>query len=62
MHYSNQQLEAELQKIAVENNSAVNLPNELPADTFKPLPEVEEFVREYREYQEQTANLDIGTY
>ena len=62
MHYSNQQLEAELQKIVEENKSEVNLPDQLPADAFKPLPEVEEFVREYREYQEQTADLNIGTY
>jgi len=61
MHYSNQKLEAELQKIAVDPTE-VDLPYQLPANLLEPLPEVEEFVREYREYQEQTADLDIGTY
>jgi anion-transporting ArsA/GET3 family ATPase len=61
MHYSNQQLEAELQKIPTEP-SEVDLPEQLPASSLDPLPEVEEFVREYQHYQEQTADLDIGTY
>lgn len=62
MHYTNQQLEAELQKVAVEGKSETKLPAQLPADTLRPLPEVEQFLREYREYQERTADLDVGTY
>jgi hypothetical protein len=66
MHYTNRQLEAELQKIAEEENGQIrteaSLPVALPLDAYEPLPEVEDFVREYRDYQLQTEQLDVGDY
>jgi hypothetical protein len=66
MHYTNHQLEAELQKIShggsIGPAANVTLPAELPADTFRPMPEVMDFVRRYEEYQRETASLNVGVY
>ncbi len=66
MHYTNQKLEAELQKIAQEREqhccAQTILPAVLPANLYDPLPEVQEFVREFEEYQVQTAEFNEGTY
>ena len=66
MHYSNRQLEVELQKLADDakagHRTAIDLPAELPPEAFRPLPEVIEFVRRFREYEQQTAHLNVGTY
>lgn len=67
MHYTNQQLEAELRKIAEDGKSdggaaVVRLPEELPADSFVPRQDVVDFVRRYEEYQQQSAQVNVGTY
>lgn len=66
MHYTNQQLEAELRKIAEDETSGgmadVNVPVELPADSFVPPADVIEFVRRYEEYQRRSALINVGTY
>ncbi len=66
MHYSNRQLEVELQKLAEDakagHRAPVELPASLPAEAFQPLPEVIEFVRSFREYEQRTAHLNVGTY
>jgi len=67
MHYTNQQLEAELRKIAEDGKTDggaadINVPEELPPDSFLPRQDVVDFVRRYEEYQQQSAQVNVGTY
>ena len=66
MHYSNSQLEVELQKLAEEAKTGyravVELPAEFSSEAFRPLPEVITFVQSCRDYEQQTAHLNVGKY
>ena len=62
MHYTNQQLAADLRKIARDQESAVDVPTEFPADAFEPREEVVDFVKRYQEYEKRSAKTNVGTY